>query len=43
MLYLVKLYTDQQALGFGDERIEIAAGDAAQARIWKTEGRLMGL
>ena len=43
MLYLVKLYVDQQAVGFGDKRIEIGAGDAAQARIWKTEGRLMGL
>ncbi|PJG46374.1 hypothetical protein CAF53_19515 [Sphingobium sp. LB126] len=43
MLYLVKLYADQQALGGGDKRIEIGAGDAAQARLWKAEGRLMGL
>ena len=36
MLYPVKLYADQQALGFGDKRIEIMAGDAAQAWNLKT-------
>lgn len=43
MLFHVKFHIDQQSLGFGDQRTEVAAAEAARAVAARETGELKGL